>query len=255
MSFSQDFVRREAKESQREHDRVMAVLRELVNRLFGGDSPEPASARADFVLSGLNRRRFLTIGGVSVATASVLAACGSDGGGGGEAAPEETTTTVDQGDMNILRTASSIEHLAVKVYQLALDSSLLKTPAITDAVKLFQGQHTDHAKLFEAATTKGGGKAFTDPNPVLLQQLDPAIKALTDEMAVVKLAHDLEKSAAATYQASAGRFHDKDLNATVMSVGGIEARHVAVLAILLKQPAVAAAFQTTDGAVQPGTGV
>ena len=255
MSYSRDFVRREARESQREQDRVMPALHEAVNRLFGGDSTEPAAARADFALNGLGRRRFLTLGGVSVATAAVLGACGSDGGDGDGAAPESTTTTVVESDMRVLRTASSIEHLAVKVYQMALDTQILKTAAIADAVKLFQGHHEEHAKLFEAATTKGGGKAFTDPNPVLLQALDPAVKALTDETSVVKLALDLERSAAATYQSSVGTFFDKDLNATVMSVGGIEARHVAVLLAVLKQPPAPVAFQAKDGAVAPGTGV
>ena len=255
MSFSRDFVRREARESQREQDRVMPALRDVVDRLFSGESTEPVEARADFALNGLGRRRFLTLGGVSIASAAVLAACGSDGGGGGGAAPESTTTTVIEADMRITRTASSIEHLAVKVYQLALDSQLLKTPAVADAAKLFQGHHTEHAKLFEAATTKGGGKAFTEPNPVLLLALDPAIKALTDENSVVRLALDLERMAAATYQSSVGTFFDKELNATVMQVGGIEARHVAVLLAVLKQPPVTAAFQARDGAVSPGTGV
>jgi hypothetical protein len=39
-----------------------------------------------------------------------------------------------------------------------------------------------------------------------------------------------------------------------MSVGGIEARHVAVISQALAQPAAQDAFGSTAGAVPPGTG-
>ena len=49
--------------------------------------------------------------------------------------------------------------------------------------------------------------------------------------------------------------NDATLNTALMSVGGVEARHAAVLASVLAQTAVPRAFGTTEGALPPGTGV
>ncbi len=258
MEISSDFVRREARESQVEHNASMKTMRDLVSRLFG-DTNESGIAKADFATGGLNRRKFMQIGGITVATAAVFAACGSDNT---KSADGGTTTTAAsggagdaKGDITILRTASSLEVLAVDVYQKAIDSGLVKTAAIADAAKLFQSQHKEHAALFQGATKKMGGTAMEEANPVVLQSLQGPIAALKDENGVVMLALMLEQAAAATYQSTVGAFKDVTLNQAAMSVGGVEARHVAVLSSVLKQPAAPKAFQTTDGAVAPGTGV
>ena len=263
MDISNDYVRREAKESQLEHTSSMRSMRELVNRLFG-DTNESGIAKADFATGGLNRRKFMQIGGLTVATAAVFAACGSDDSDDGvDAAGEGSDTTMGDksggkgadGDIQILRTASSLEVLAVDVYQKAIDSGLVKTAAVADAAKLFQAQHKEHSELFQGATKKLGGEAFDKPNPVVLQSLQGPIGALKDEMGVLELALMLEQAAAATYQSTVGAFKDASLNQAAMSVGGVEARHVAVLSSVLKKAPVPKAFQTTDGAVTAGTGV
>jgi len=261
MEISSDFVRREAKESQVEHDASMKTMRSLVGRLFG-DSSESGIAKADFVTGGLNRRKFMQIGGLTVATAAIFAACGSDDtGDAGEAVDEADSEGSSMGgdaaksDITILRTASSLEVLAVDVYQKAIDSGLVKTAAIGDAAKLFQAQHKEHAALFQGATKKLGGEEMKEANPVVLQSLQGPLAALKDENGVVQLALMLEQAAAATYQSTIGAFKDVSLNQAAMSVGGVEARHVAVLSSVLKQPAAPKAFQTTDGAVAAGTGV
>ena len=260
MDISNDFVRREANESQVEHVSSMRSMRDLVNRLFG-DSNESGIAKADFATGGLNRRKFMQIGGLTVATAAVFAACGTDDSDTGPtAAGDRAGDTMGDGgsadgDIQILRTASSLEVLAVDVYQKAIDSGLVKTAAVADAAKLFQAQHKEHGELFQGATKKLGGKAFDKANPVVLQSLQGPIGALKDEMGVLELALMLEQAAAATYQSTVGAFKDASLNQAAMSVGGVEARHVAVLSSVLKKAPVPKAFQTTDGAVVAGTGV
>ncbi|MBW3555732.1 MAG: ferritin-like domain-containing protein [Actinobacteria bacterium] len=261
MDFSSDFVRREARESQSDHVSAMRSMKDLVGRLFNGESTESPFAKADFATGGLNRRRFIQFGGLTVATAAVFAACGTDdsdtakkpAGEKGEA--PKTSPAEAQGDIQILRTASSLEVLAVDVYEKAIQSGLVLTPAVGDAAMLFQSQHREHAELFQGATKKLGGKPMTDPNPVVAQSLEGPIAALKDETSVIQLALMLEQAAAATYQSSVGQFKDVKLNQAVMSVGGVEARHAAILAGVLKQPQVPKAFQTKDGAVAAGTGV
>src|SRR5205085_11911586 len=120
------------------------------------------------------------------------------------------------------------------------------------ALELFRSQHLEHAALFEGTTTKLGGQAFTKANPAVMSMLDPAIKAMKDEKTAVALAQQLESMTAATYFAVVGAFNDKTLDQSIMSVAGVEARHLAFLGGI---QAVPNPLQTTDGAIPAGTGV
>lgn len=253
---SSDAIRRATKEIAVEHERTLGPLRAGLARLFDRDDV-PGDVKDGLVLGGLGRRRFLRIGATSVAASAVLAACGGGDGEDAPAAGEPTTstTTPSEADVTILRTASSLELVAVAAYDAAIKAGVLTTAAVANAAKTFMSQHKDHAEIFEALTKKLGGEPYTTPNPALLQQLQPRLAAMGGEQQAVALALELERSAAATYQASVGTFGDTTLNEVVMSVGGVEARHAVVLATVLGQPAVPAAFGSTAGAVAPGTGI
>jgi hypothetical protein len=257
----------------------MPKLRDALARIFGGDTTLSEDERARAVL-GMDRRSALKLGGVVLLGGAVMAACGSDNSNSSaDAAGAATTgaaattaataaaaspTTVAAGaggDVTILRTASSIEELAVAAYQTAIDSGLVKTAAIADAAKLFQSQHKEHSASFQAATKAAGGMPFTMPNPAVLAAIKPMVDALKDEKGVVALAFELETAAAQSYQSYVGTFTDPKLNPAIMAVGGVEARHAAVLAQVLNSLGdmsampVPAAFQVTDKAVMAGTGV
>lgn len=275
-----DQIRREARASQAAHDESMPALRSALLRFFERES-RTADQTSAAVLGGLSRRNLFRIGGVSLAGAAVLAACGSDsndsaatsgttaGTSAGTAGTSATTpmatdmTEATTGssmdamgmDVVILRTASSIEELAVAAYQIAIDSGLVKTAAVADAAKLFQSHHMEHSQLFQAATTQAGGTPFAEANAAVLAALQPTIDALMDEAGVIMLAYDLETAAAQTYQSNVGTVTDLALNKALMSVGGVEARHAAVLAGVLGQPQVPRAFGGADQAIAPGTGV
>lgn len=205
------------------------------------------------MLAGITRRRFLQIGG-TVTLGAALAACIGDGGS------EESQKDTGGGegrrlDITIIRTLSSIEELAVVVYETGFNSGLLSTPAVADLAKLFQSHHREHGALFRGATEDLRGTPFTQPNPAVMQQLQPEIDGLRDELGVVRLAFDVESILAETYQATMGAFGDKSFIVAAMSVGGAEARHAAALAQVLQQPPVPQAFQGTEQAVPAGTGV
>jgi hypothetical protein len=273
---NQDEVRREAAAIDVEHRHAMPKLRDALARIFGGDTTLSEDDRARAVL-GMDRRSALKLGGVVLLGGAVMAACGSDNsnsssGATGAAttgaaattattATSSATTAAASGDVTILRTASSIEELAVAAYQTAIDSGLVKTAAIADAAKLFQSQHTEHSAQFQAATKAAGGQPFTMPNPAVLSAIKPMVDALKDEQGVVALAFELETAAAQSYQSYVGTFTDPKLNPAIMAVGGVEARHAALLAQVLSSlgdtsamPAPKA-FQVTDKAVMAGTGV
>ena len=260
MTLSNDFVRREARASQDEHRHAMVRMREAIRRTFSRESSAPAAARSELALGGINRRRFLQFSGLTIAGAAVLAACGDDSDSGSSSSTDTDAmtggaTTGGTTDVTILRTAQSLEELAINVYQIAIDSSLVTTAAVASAAMLFQEQHREHAELFSGATEQAGGKSFAEPNPAVLDMIQPTIDSLSDENGVVSLAFDLETVAAQTYQGDVGMFTDPTLNVAIMSVGGVEARHAAVLASVLGQDPVPVAFQVTDMAVPAGTGV
>jgi hypothetical protein len=204
-------------------------------------------------LDVVSRRRFLQIGG-TLSMGAVLAACigggsskrsrDSSGGAGGRRA-----------DATITRTFSSVEAVAVVVYTAALDSGLLTTPAVADLAKLFRSHHQEHAALFAGTTRDLGAGPFTDPNPIVMQQVQPALDGLRDETTAVNLALNVETILADTYQATMGTFADKSFNVAAMSVGGAEARHAAALARTVGVPPAPRAFETTDRAVTAGNGV
>jgi len=203
----------------------------------------------------VDRRGFFRIGGLTIAAAVVFGACGDDEPATVAAQQDEADPPVSRTDLNILRTVTSIELLAVDVYTQALAGSLVTTPSVSEAMKEFLKHHEAHAELLQATTVKAGGEAFVQPNPALVASLRPARAALTTEAGVMALALDIESVAAQTYQASVTSFTDKTLNRTAMSIGGIAARHVAVLRAASGQPAVTETFQTTPRAVSTSAGV
>jgi hypothetical protein len=175
-----------------------------------------------------------------------------------------TAPAADATDVLILKTASSLERLAIAVYQKAIDnaSALGIGSGVAAAAMLFQSQHTDHANVFEKATKDAGATPFTQPNPAVRAQIQPTIDALKTETDVVNLAYMLEVAAAETYQSTVGVFKNAAYNPVAISVGGVEARHVAVLGHVLDPTfdksfigGLAVGFQKTDQAVKAGTGV
>lgn len=262
-----DHIRREARAIEADHRASMNPFANALSRFLDNESRR-ADDTAAAVLGGLSRRSLFRIGGVTIAGGALLAACGSDDDSSGATAPSGTvggTTPATQpsgtaaedmtDDVIILRTASSIEELAVAAYQLAIDSGLVTTAAVGDAAKLFQSHHMEHSQLFQAATKKAGGKPFTEANPAVLAALQPTIDALQDEAGVLMLALELENAAAQTYQSNVGMVLDLSLNKALMSVGGVEARHAAVLAGVLAMDPVPRSFGGADKAIAAGTGV
>lgn len=201
----------------------------------------------------VTRRRFLQVGG-TLSMGAILAAC--IGGGSTKRARDSSGGAAGRrADATILRTLSSVEAAAVVVYTRALDAGLLSTPGARQLGTLFRSHHREHAELFERTTADLGGRPFTDPNPVVMQELQPALDGLGDEVAALRLAFDVETILADTYQATMGTFADKSFNVAAMSVGGAEARHAAALAQSIGVAPVPQAFETPERAVPAGNGV
>jgi hypothetical protein len=269
MDYARDELRRQTAAIDAAHRPLMAKWRSALDQIFDpANRHRPDATQRAAVLGVPDRRQFLRIGGLAVAGSAILVACGSDEDDsvssttttGAEttsttAGPETTTTSAPDGaelDLTLLRTASSIEILAINAYQAAVDSGLVTDQAVADAAVLFQTQHEDHNAALQAQTETLGGEPYTEPNPYLQENVvGPALEAVTDQLSVVQLALDLENAAAQTYALAGGLLSTPELRQTIMSIGGVEARHAAVLYAVVDGAGVAQVpvpFMPTEGA-------
>jgi hypothetical protein len=202
----------------------------------------------------------MKLSGVAAGAGLVLAACGSDdenesSGGSTEttaAAGTADTSAGNKTDQTIARTAASLEIFAVAVYDKAImNAEALKiSDPVAKAAVLFKAQHDEHAKAFNAAATQLGGQPYTEPNPTAAKAFEAQIAALKTEQDVLKFAFALEQIAAQTYQGVGMKLSTPQLRQTAMTVGGVEARHMAILAHFIQPPMTVPekAFQATEKA-------
>ncbi|MCU1453179.1 MAG: hypothetical protein JWN46_1325 [Acidimicrobiales bacterium] len=259
MDYNHDEVRRQLREVEAEQKVAMRSWRESLMRVFAGHESASDAAKAQLV-GAPDRRSFLKIGGVTVAGAAVLAACGKDtkksastttGAAATTAAPttgmaDSSTTapsTDSATDMTLLRTATSLELLAVAVYKTAIP--LLKDKTSAQVATLFMNQHDEHAKQLQGATKEafGASKVEMMPNDYLNKNVvQPALPTLKNDGDIAKFALTLENTAAATYCTAAGLLSTPALRAAIMAIGGVEARHAAILSGVLQQSVPTVAF-------------
>ena len=115
---------------------------------------------------------------------------------------------------------------------MGIDSGLVTTMAIADAATLFQQHHQAHLDALNGAIKEAGGEEVTTQNEAVFKALvEPAVTAAKAEADIVKLALDLELAAAQTYAFAGGALSVPALRSTIMTIGGIEARHAAVLQV------------------------
>ena len=235
--FSSDEIRRNLRESEAEQSSTLPLFTNAVDQLLDPATGATEADKAGFL--GVPHRRSFILGGSVVAASAILAACSKKKPGQIPiTAPipdsSATTPTTAPGsvanDLALLRTAQSLEALAVFTYQKALDSGLLKTAAIIDAVKVFQSQHREHGDALNGPITGAGGTIVTEPNQYLLDAaITKELAELTDEKSVLMLARDLENIAAQTYTGASGVLTVPALRVAAMTIGNVEARHITVI--------------------------
>ena len=235
-------IDRQLRAVDREQAETMPTWRDSLMRLFVGRNDTPSEVKAAAVLGGFDRRRFLVAGGGGLAATAVLAACGdssdpagSDGASPTTAAASSSSADAAQTDITVARTAASLEVFAVSVYDTAIGAAddLGIEAQVAAAAQLFRDQHQQHADAFNAVANQLGGEAYTEPNPTAAAEFEATIAGLSDQAGVLQFAHDLEQIAAQTYQSAVSLLSTPELRQTTMSVGGVEARHQAILAMFL----------------------
>jgi hypothetical protein len=209
--------------------------------------------------SHASRRTFL-LGGLAVAGAGALAACGSSSSGGSKAAAGATTSPSGSspytGDLKVVALAAALENLAVAGYGLALSNAGKGVygkvpPAIADFVTVAQMQHSDHAAAWNAVLKGAGVPTVTGTPLTIASSAVSALKAAKTIPDVAGVALGLENAAAQTYVFAAANVTDPGGIATAASIAPVEAMHAAILSFVLGKYPVPNSDIGITGAVQP----
>lgn len=136
-------------------------------------------------------------------------------------------------DVTALQTAAGLENLAVQTYKTALTLPFIGGNSANPVVKMFaektMGQHSEHAMAFNAAATRLGGKAQTNPDPKYAEVVKQAIPKIKTAADAVGLAITLEDVASQTYVKDVGLVSTPELRQLFASVAGVESQHKAIL--------------------------
>jgi rubrerythrin len=220
-----------------------------------------ATQGADFgpaLQSSLSRRRFFIAGGATISFGALLAACGGTTDTGiariGNSPTKTELVDAPVTDIALLRTATSLEHNAIFVYEAVAAAGLLSGDAATLAAR-FLRDHQAHAEATASLTEKLGGKAFNEPNPRLQSiYIEPALRLITGDDAsgipvtedpvadVLALAYALETIAGSTYQVYVPMLADASLRSAAIGIGEQEARHAAVIGSLVNPSRLVSTF-------------
>ncbi len=197
----------------------------------------------------VDRRNLLRIGGLSAATAALVAACGgTDSPGIARVGSAPTTTDLPDpvvSDGVLLRTAASLERSVISVYSSFLGAGLIPKDLV-GAAERFSDDHSAHAEAIDALTTAAGSEPFTCGNPRIDELVIPAVlAAITGDTAssiaasddpsrdALNVAHALENLATETYQAFLPMLSVPELRREAMLIAAQEARHSSLLALAI----------------------
>ncbi len=234
-------IRRELRTVDQLNTSAMPQWRSALQRLFTDETITTNERAFALGVPSPNRRDLFKMGGVSILGVALLAACGSDKdsshsgtdaptttGGGSSTTSSSTTAGEPNMDIVLAKTAASLEKLAVDTYATA--AGLLSTPAIVAAATMFAGHHQMHLDALNGVITGAGATAITEMNQAVYDALiAPSLATASTEADAVNIALALEEAAAQTYAFAGGALSTPALRSTIMTIGGVEARHAAVL--------------------------
>jgi hypothetical protein len=258
MDISKDQLRRDRRAAAAAQAAAMPRFRQLLSRTLDGSAGLPDRDRADLASGGVSRRRFLAVGGFSVATAAVLAACGPEEVDqipqGGQLPSSTALPTYPVSDLTLVRTASSLEYNLIDTYGALVSLDTVSAEA-RELMTFFADQHREHAAVFEEAAVELGGQPFQRANPRVYENvIEPTLQVLANggnaAQDVYRFAHALETVAGATYQQVVPAFTVPALRSAAMSVGGVEAIHSALWVTYIDEGLVS---PVTAAAAEGGT--
>lgn len=192
----------------------------------------------------VSRRKFVAATGSGSALALFLAACGDDEDESTSTSESTSTDTTSdsggdtagteqfgEGDLGIVNYALTLEYLEAAFYAEVAKTNLFKGDELT-LLKSFGAAEEAHVGALEQTAMKLGKPA---PEPKTEFPLE-------DADSVAMLAATVENLGAAAYLGQAPLIQDEEILAAALSIHTVEARHAAVLNMLVGEPI------TPDGA-------
>lgn len=213
---------------------------------------------------GWNRRRFLQAGAATAVGAAALAACSTKDNPTARIGTVPVTTalpTAEVTDVTLLRTATSLEHLLLSVYDTVAEQSLLSGTQAAIAARM-RDEHEAHAETLADLTTEAGGEVYACPNERMTSiYVEPAMQLIlgsvraTEALGVeapeteidpspdpaadaVVLLNALEVITAATHQAYVAMMSSIEYRAAGMQIGVGSARRGALWGALITPDAL-----------------
>jgi hypothetical protein len=212
------------------------------------------------VAASFDRRGLFRIGGITVATAAILAACGDDSGELGRVGVGAPTPTLLDPIVNnsvLLRTSASIEISIVQAYEHILEGGFLKVPSTTypdlgdetDLVTVFTEHHRKAAETFNGLAEEAGGEPWDCGNPrldsayldVIFTRVEDGAPATDSAPAIppsddptrdyIDLVYTLETLSAASCQALMPQVTESSFRAESMRIGVRSARQSALVSL------------------------
>lgn len=211
----------------------------------------------------IDRRSLFRLGGLTVAGAAMLAACGDPASSAGElgrvgnGAPVPTLLDPIVDDSVLLRTSASYETSIADAYDHIIETGALAQPSPTypdlgdqtDLVKRFAEHHRKAAETFNELAKEAGGEPWTCGNPrldsayldVAFERIEVGAPATDSAPAIppsddptrdyVDLVNTLELLSAATCQALMPQVTQPSFRAEAMRVGARSSRQGALMAL------------------------
>lgn len=203
----------------------------------------------------ISRRNVLRLGGMSVAMAAVIAACGNTEAGEpgrvGSVPPTTGLPDVSVTDVTLLRTCSSLQHSLIGIFAKVLADPTLLDPANKPLIERLNADAEATAKIFEDLTVANGGEAWACGNTKFDAVLvDTAITRITvgaeataeakaippsddPRRDILNLVYGVETIIGAAYQQYTGMFNDASLRRPTIEAGVRGCRHSALVALTI----------------------
>lgn len=189
----------------------------------------------------ISRRSLIINGGVATAAAVVLAACGGEESGLARIGDAPATTALPEAhvsDLVLLRTAQSVENLAVEALTDATVVAKASSTAKT-ALSMYVDTHKKNIAALAPLVEAHGGTSVTEPNTKMMANyVTTAVALIADsdqaETDVLAFVHALEGVVAATYQAFVAWTSEPELRSAMMMLAIGPSAHSAATAQLIR---------------------
>ncbi|MFE3603931.1 ferritin-like domain-containing protein [Streptomyces sp. NPDC059142] len=154
---------------------------------------------------------------------------GTSRGTGGVRAP-----VASEEDIMALQTAASLENLAAGTYRAFARLPFVANGnrTLAEFVTRTARHHEEHAKAFNEAVTRAGGREQSGTDPKYAAVVREALPTLRTPGDMVGLAISLEDVAAQTYTKNIGQVSSEPLRRLFGSVAPVEAQHRATLLVV-----------------------